>query len=331
MANFIVTPYGVQLPEGQTFPEHGHVNIKITTLDGEYIRDAGIHFDPNNSHPGAEFIGQSFYPITLGDGECISWTQVHGWDYHFGENGEAPICLPVDEEEEPVIEEPEAPVREVPEPVESPTPSAPTFQPDECGEPIAQTFVNHTEGVSYYWDYDGAEMLLGPGAYQGAGSTPEMTVLNVPDDLLKTSKEWDHTIVARDESGAELGRWQEVYAYAGDECETNPEPVEPPHPGTDCSVVLDWRECSPYPEEVVNEIPTERNYGTEPPYDVHLGDLGTAPGETVTSTGVTVDPTPELATTGGADVTAIIALAVVAALAGAVVSLLQGRKGGRNA
>lgn len=92
MENYIVTPSGVQLPEGQTFQAHGHINIKITTADGQYIRDAGIHFDPNNGQPGGQFIGQSFYPVNLADGECIGWVQVHGFNYHFGESGEEPIC-----------------------------------------------------------------------------------------------------------------------------------------------------------------------------------------------------------------------------------------------
>ena len=141
MENYIVTPSGVQLPEGQTFQAHGHINIKITTADGQYIRDAGIHFDPNNGHPGGQFIGQSFYPVDLADGECIGWVQVHGFNYHFGESGERPIC----ETETPVIPEPQ------PDPL---------FRDNVMvGEPNCEagtiTTVTTNESAGYYLGNDG--------------------------------------------------------------------------------------------------------------------------------------------------------------------------------
>lgn len=141
MENYIVTPSGVQLPEGQTFQAHGHINIKITTADGQYIRDAGIHFDPNNGHPGGQFIGQSFYPVDLADGECIGWVQVHGFNYHFGESGERPIC----ETETPVIPEPQ------PDPL---------FRDNVVvGEPNCEagtiTTVTTNESAGYYLGNDG--------------------------------------------------------------------------------------------------------------------------------------------------------------------------------
>lgn len=141
MENYIVTPSGVQLPDGQTFQAHGHINIKITTADGQYIRDAGIHFDPNNGQPGGQFIGQSFYPVNLADGECIGWVQVHGFNYHFGESGEEPIC----ETEVSVIPEPQ------PDPL---------FRDSVAvGEPDCEagtiTTVTTNESAGYYLGNDG--------------------------------------------------------------------------------------------------------------------------------------------------------------------------------
>ena len=141
MENYTVTPEGVQLPEGQTFQAHGHINIKITTLEGVYIRDVNMHFDPNNGHPGGQFIGQSFYQVDLADGECIGWVQVHGFNYHFGENGEEPVC----ETETPVIPEPQ------PDPL---------FRDNVVvGEPDCEagtiTTVTTNESAGYYLGNDG--------------------------------------------------------------------------------------------------------------------------------------------------------------------------------
>src|SRR5690625_7711127 len=49
-----VTEAGVTLPDGQVFPAHGHINGRI---DGQGY---GIHFDPNNNHPGGQWIGPAF-------------------------------------------------------------------------------------------------------------------------------------------------------------------------------------------------------------------------------------------------------------------------------
>lgn len=92
---YTVAPTGVTLPAGQTFPAHGHINIKITTADGTYIRSVNMHFDPNNNQPGGAYIGQSFFPVSLAEGECIGWVQIHGYNEHFGEGGQSPVCVVV--------------------------------------------------------------------------------------------------------------------------------------------------------------------------------------------------------------------------------------------
>ena len=165
MTNYTVTSDGVQLPDGQTFPAHGHINIKIVTADGQHIRDAGIHFDPNNGHPGGQFIGQSFYPVNLADGECIGWVQVHGFNYHFGESGEDPIC----ETETPVVPEPQ------PDPL---------FRDNVVvGEPDCEagtiTTVTTNESAGYYLGNDGQWWL---GEYFPTGD-PVITVDEVAEGV----------------------------------------------------------------------------------------------------------------------------------------------------
>lgn len=92
------TPYtvdtaGVTLPAGATFPASGHVNIKY--LSNGQTKSVGIHMDPNNNQPGGKWIGRSFIPWSAfaGDIDCITWVQVAGYNTHFGEGGQAPICL----------------------------------------------------------------------------------------------------------------------------------------------------------------------------------------------------------------------------------------------
>lgn len=80
---YTVSTDGVTLNKG-TFKKHGHVNWKVTGVDGKQ-RPGGIHFDPNNGHPGGQYIGKNFVPITLAPGECITWVQVDGYNDHLGE------------------------------------------------------------------------------------------------------------------------------------------------------------------------------------------------------------------------------------------------------
>lgn len=114
-----VPPYkvgveGITLPEGDTFPAHGHVNIKYTDFEGNNERSAGIHFDPNNNHPGGQWIGESFIPWTafgLTEGFCITWVQIHGYNQHYGEGKHKSVCVPP---ANPCVDDPYAPGCEIP-------------------------------------------------------------------------------------------------------------------------------------------------------------------------------------------------------------------------
>lgn len=106
-----VPPYdvgkeGITLPEGDSFPAHGHINLKYTDFEGNNEQSAGIHFDPNNGHPGGQWIGESFIPWSafgLTDNWCLSWVQIHGYNQHYGEGPHKELCIPpVD----PCVEDP---------------------------------------------------------------------------------------------------------------------------------------------------------------------------------------------------------------------------------
>lgn len=130
---YTVTATGINLP--RPLAAHDHVNIRLT--DGT---SRGLHLDPNNGHPGARWIGASFLPwsaLGITDG-CVSWVQVAGYDEHFGEGGQSPVCLsttPTPEpswtaEPEPSEEPTPKPSPTSPEPSSSPSPTQPEPSPE---------------------------------------------------------------------------------------------------------------------------------------------------------------------------------------------------------
>ena len=148
------TPYTVT-SEGISFPAplaaHGHVNVR--TDRGSF----GLHFDPNNGHPGAAWIGESFLPwsaLGISDG-CVVWVQWSESNAHHGEGGQAPVCLTTPSPEpsgEPTNEpEPEPSEPETPDPAptdgeETSTPT-PAPNPDTGGTPSPSPDPTPTESV----------------------------------------------------------------------------------------------------------------------------------------------------------------------------------------
>ncbi|PRZ09475.1 LPXTG-motif cell wall-anchored protein [Isoptericola sp. CG 20/1183] len=139
-----VTPYqvtaeGIQLPDGDVFPDNGHVNVRASK-NGAQIGQA--HFEgkcvdrtdaecAGTRHEVAQYIGQGFIPwaaLGVAAGECVGWVQVSHYDEHFGEGGQEPVCLETsapEETPEPVV---------TPEP--KPTPEFPDTPPVVPGEPV---------------------------------------------------------------------------------------------------------------------------------------------------------------------------------------------------
>lgn len=105
---YTVTTEGIKLPEGDVFQANGHVNVRFYAPEGgePNLQQVGIHFDPNNGHPGGQWIGKSFIPWSafgIAEGSEIRWVQVHGYNQHFGEGGQKPI--PVTPKPEPQSED----------------------------------------------------------------------------------------------------------------------------------------------------------------------------------------------------------------------------------
>lgn len=114
---YSVTDTGITLPAGSTFPDNGHVNIRM--LAGN---TTGLHFESKcitrddaecagARHEAAQYIGASFIPwsafgvdITT---ECVTWVQISTYNEHFGEGGQPPIGALCSGTDVPEPEEPE--------------------------------------------------------------------------------------------------------------------------------------------------------------------------------------------------------------------------------
>ncbi|GAA3798959.1 hypothetical protein [Cellulomonas soli] len=119
---YTVTSSELELPAGDTFGEHDHVNVAYTTAFG--TGSANLHTGIPGS-PGADVIGQgevSWSRIGVPTGACITWVQVSGFNEHFGEGGQSPVCTT-----RPVVPKPGTPTPTAPTapatPVATPTPT----------------------------------------------------------------------------------------------------------------------------------------------------------------------------------------------------------------
>lgn len=143
---YTVTAAGIEFPTPLT--AHGHVNIRLT--DGTA---RGLHFDPNNGHPGAAWIGATFLPWTaLGvTSGCIAWGQWSDTNEHYGEGGQAPVCIDTPTTPPATPEPTEEPTWTAePEPSVAPSQSTPSEQPSQPSEPsptLSETPVESTPSV----------------------------------------------------------------------------------------------------------------------------------------------------------------------------------------
>ena len=87
-----VTGTGLELPAGATLQVHGHVNVVYTSALGTVSRN--VHIEGPGT-PFGDLAGASALTwdrAGLPPDACITWVQVGGYDEHFGEGGQAPVC-----------------------------------------------------------------------------------------------------------------------------------------------------------------------------------------------------------------------------------------------
>jgi hypothetical protein len=87
-----VTGTGIELPAGATLQVHGHVNLIYTSALGTTSRN--VHIEGPGT-PYGDLAGASTLTwdrAGLPPDACITWVQVGGYDEHYGEGGQAPVC-----------------------------------------------------------------------------------------------------------------------------------------------------------------------------------------------------------------------------------------------
>lgn len=87
-----VTGTGLDLPEGATLGVHGHVNVVYSSALGTGARN--VHIEGPGTRYG-DLVGASgitWDRVGLPPDACVTWVQVGGYDEHFGEGGQAPVC-----------------------------------------------------------------------------------------------------------------------------------------------------------------------------------------------------------------------------------------------
>lgn len=165
-----VTEDGLQLIAGETFQDSYHVNVKLeddpqqrnmhieakclTKTDHECAAVRHSHVGLT-LHEEAQFIGKNYLPwsaLGIKPGQCIEWLQVYSHDFHYGEQGEYPVCnVSVVEPpvvNPPVVNPPVVVVPDVPEVVDPPVSGKPDTPPvsEESDKPLPPERVETASG-----------------------------------------------------------------------------------------------------------------------------------------------------------------------------------------
>jgi hypothetical protein len=86
-----VTRTALVLPAGDELGAYDHVNVTFDVADR--VGSANLHIEPGTST--SRFIGRSsvtWVEVGVPQGACITWVQVSGYDEHYGEGDQAPVC-----------------------------------------------------------------------------------------------------------------------------------------------------------------------------------------------------------------------------------------------
>lgn len=122
---YLVTGTGLELPAGQVLGEHAHLNVLWTSATGAGATNVHLEGAGTRWHDLVGAASVTWERLGLPADACVRWVQVAGFDEHFGEGGQAPVCrttppaaVPV-----PAVPEPAAPAG-TPAPA-APAPAAP--------------------------------------------------------------------------------------------------------------------------------------------------------------------------------------------------------------
>lgn len=88
---YAVTPTALVLPAGDALDAHDHVNVAYDL--GRRTGSANLHVEPGTGT--GRFVGRgsvTWQEVGVPAGACITWVQVSGYDEHYGEGHQRPVC-----------------------------------------------------------------------------------------------------------------------------------------------------------------------------------------------------------------------------------------------
>lgn len=134
-----VTEVGITLPDGAAFARHGHVNVRWQSPAGSGTVNAHVEGPGTRWHDLEGASGVTWERLGLPTDACVTWVQIHGFNEHYGEGGQQPLCRTPDR--------PAPYPRPVPEPAPKPstppapapsTPPTPSTPPAPDVEPVPE-------------------------------------------------------------------------------------------------------------------------------------------------------------------------------------------------
>lgn len=178
---FTVDEAGITLPAGQVIPDGGHINVNSEP------NAWNMHFQSKciertdyecygKIHNDAQYIGQSFIPwsaFSLTAPFCVTWVQVGGYDYHFGEQQEDPICVGDEVTPDPEFRWNESVVEST---------------PDCVNRTVTITTTRTEESAGYYKGDDGKFYLGGffpTGISESTDTTRDATEVECPTPIVE--------------------------------------------------------------------------------------------------------------------------------------------------
>ncbi|MFC8193506.1 hypothetical protein ACFUMH_17770, partial [Cellulomonas sp. NPDC057328] len=118
-----VTGAGLELPAGHVLGEHAHLNVLWTSPAGGGATNVHVEGAGTPWHDLLGAASVTWDRLGLPADACVRWVQVAGFDEHFGEGGQAPVCRTPSPA--PAVPAPAAPAPQPAAPVPAPAASAP--------------------------------------------------------------------------------------------------------------------------------------------------------------------------------------------------------------
>ncbi len=164
-----VTGAGLELPAGHALAEHAHLNVLWTSATGAGATNVHLEGPGTRWHDLVGAGSVTWDRLGLPTDACVRWVQVAGFDEHFGEGGQAPVCRTA--APAPAVPAP-APQPAVPAPTPAPVAPAPAAPPADAAAPTPTTAAPAATPTR-----TGTAAVAVPPASPTAAATPRAEVL----------------------------------------------------------------------------------------------------------------------------------------------------------